>query len=58
MTTQSSPAGDFTTNPALFAEFIKQAPKDWSRKNLQIVLHTKVVNDIPGPPTVVASYYW
>jgi len=51
-------AGDFTTNPALFAEFIKQAPKDWSRKNLQIVLHTKVVNDIPGPPTVVASYYW
>jgi hypothetical protein len=51
-------AGDFTTNPALFAEFIKQAPKDWSRKNLQIVLHTNVVNDIPGPPTVVASYYW
>jgi hypothetical protein len=51
-------AGDFTTNPALFAEFAKQAPKDWSRKNLQIVLHTNVVNDIPGPPTVVASYYW
>jgi hypothetical protein len=51
-------AGEFTTNPALFAEFIKQAPKDWSRKNLQIVLHTNVVNDIPGSPTVVASYYW
>jgi hypothetical protein len=51
-------AGDFTTNPALFAEFIKQAPKDWSRKNLQIVLHTNVVNDIPGPATVVASYSW
>jgi hypothetical protein len=51
-------AGDFTTSPELIAEFIKQAPKDWSRKNLQIVLHTNVVNDIPGPPTVVASYYW
>jgi hypothetical protein len=51
-------AGDFITNPELVAEFIKQAPKDWSRKNLQIVLHTNVVNDIPGSPTVVASYYW
>lgn len=51
-------AGDFTTNPALFAEFMKQAPKDWSHKNLQIVLHTNVMNDIPGPPTVVASYSW
>ena len=51
-------AGDFITHPELVAEFIKQAPKDWSRKNLQIVLHTNVVNDIPGTPTVVASYYW
>lgn len=51
-------AGDFTTNPELISEFVKQATKDWSRKNLQIVLHTNVVNDIPGPPTVVATYYW
>ncbi|HWZ82894.1 MAG TPA: hypothetical protein VNW47_09730 [Terriglobales bacterium] len=51
-------AGDFITNPDLVAEFVKQAPKDWSRKNLQIVLHTNVVNDIPGSPTVVASYSW
>jgi len=51
-------AGDFITNPERVAEFIKQAPKDWNRKNLQIVFHTNVVNDIPGSPTVVASYYW
>ena len=51
-------AGDFITNPELVGEFMKQAPKDWSRKNLQIVLHTNVVNDIPRSPTVVASYYW
>jgi hypothetical protein len=51
-------AGDFITNPDLLAEFVKQAPNDWSRKNLQIVLHTNVVNDIPRSPTVVASYYW
>ena len=51
-------AGDFITRPELVAEFMKQAPKDWSRKNLQIVLHTNVVNDIPESPTVVASHSW
>src|ERR1700752_2851724 len=29
-------AGDFITHPELVAEFIKQAPRDWSHKNLQI----------------------
>jgi hypothetical protein len=51
-------AGDFITSRELIAELIKQAPKNWSSKNLQIVLHTFVVNDVPGSPTVVASYYW
>jgi hypothetical protein len=42
----------------LIAEFAKQAPKDWSKKNLQLVLHTNVVNDVPDSPTVVAAHYW
>ncbi len=51
-------AGDFVTDPQLIADVIKQAPKDWTRKNVQIVLHTNVVNNIPSSPTVVAAYYW
>ena len=51
-------AGDFVTNPQMISDFIKQAPKDWNRKNLQIVLRTNIVNDIPGAPTVVATHYW
>jgi hypothetical protein len=51
-------AGDFATNPRLIAEFAKQAPKDWSKKNLQLVLHTNVVNDVPDSPTVVAVHFW
>lgn len=51
-------AGDFVTNPQLIADLIKQAPKDWSRKNFQVVLHTNIVNNVPGPPVVVAAYYW
>jgi hypothetical protein len=51
-------AGDFVTNPQMIADLIKQAPKDWHKKNLQVVLHTNVVNDIPGSLTVVATHYW
>jgi hypothetical protein len=51
-------AGEFATNPQMIAEFAKQAPRDWSQKNLQIVLHTNVVNGVPGLPTVVAMHYW
>ena len=51
-------AGDFVSNPGLMAEFAKQAPRDWNKKNLQLVLHTNVLNDVPGPPTIIAAYLW
>lgn len=51
-------AGNFVTNPQMIADLVQQAPKDWSRKNLQVVLHTNVTHDIPAPPTVVAVRYW
>lgn len=51
-------AGEFATNPRLISDFVKQAPKDWSKKNMQIVLHANVANDVPDSPAVVAAYYW
>jgi len=51
-------AGDFVTDPQLIAALVKQAPKDWTGKNLQVVLHTSVVNNIPSSPTVVAVHFW
>ncbi len=54
----SRAAAQFATNPQLLAELVKQAPKNWSKSNMQVVLHTDVVNDIPGTPTVVAAHYW
>jgi hypothetical protein len=51
-------AGNFVTSPQMIAELVKQAPKDWSRKNVQVVLHTNVTHDIPGPPTIVAVRFW
>lgn len=51
-------ASDLVTNADLFAEALRGAPPDWPRKNLQLVLHVKVISDAPSSPRVVASYFW
>ena len=51
-------AGEFATNPQLIEDFVKNSPKDWNKKNLQVVLHTDVVNGIPSLPDVVAVHFW
>lgn len=51
-------AGEFATNPQMISDLVRNAPKDWNKKNLQVVLHTDVVNGIPAAPTVVAVHYW
>lgn len=51
-------AGNFVSSPQLIADFVKQAPRDWSTKNVQVVLHTNVTDGIPDVPTVIAAYYW
>jgi hypothetical protein len=34
------------------------APGDWPKKNLQVLLRTKIVDDTPGPPSIVTMYFW
>ncbi len=51
-------AGDFITSRERWREFARGAPKDWHRKNIQIVLETKVVAGTPNPARVVASHIW
>jgi hypothetical protein len=36
----------------------KQMPKNWEHKNIQLVLATKVIGGISGPPRVVDKYVW
>lgn len=52
------PAGEFLTNEAYFAEALKHAPNDWYRKNMQIVLSTRVMSGKNGPPQVLAVHFW
>jgi hypothetical protein len=51
-------AAEFITNPQEIKELIKSAPKTWTSENVEFVLQTKVVNDIPTTQTVVAVRYW
>lgn len=51
-------AGDLLTNADLLSEALHGAPSGWQRKNLQLVLHVKVISEVPATPQVVASYFW
>jgi len=51
-------AGEFLSNPTYFDEALKTAPRDWYRKNMQVVLSVKVMSGTAGPPKVVAVHFW
>jgi hypothetical protein len=51
-------AGDLVTNPDLLREALRGTPAGWQKKNLQLVLHVKVISGVPAAPTVVASHFW
>lgn len=51
-------AGEFLTNPEVFRGALPAFPRDWSRKNLQVVLTTKVTANVNGPPRVIAVHVW
>lgn len=51
-------AGEFLTSEVWMREAFKGAPRDWSARNIEVLLHTLVTGNVPGPPTVVAVHYW
>jgi hypothetical protein len=51
-------AGEFLSNPEYFAEAARKFPRDWQKKNLQIVLRVPVVNHMSGRPRVLATHVW
>lgn len=51
-------AARLITNPDLLVAALRNAPKDWQKKNLQLVIQFDVVANSPASSRVVASYYW
>jgi hypothetical protein len=54
----SAAALEFVTNPKYLARFASQAPVGWPRRNIELVIKSKVVNDDWGEPHVVAMHFW
>jgi hypothetical protein len=51
-------AGEFLTTPEELEDALRHAPSGWKKRNIQFVIHTQIVRETPGRPTVVASYFW
>jgi hypothetical protein len=51
-------AAMLVTNTDLLQNALRDRPPGWENKNLQIVLHMKVIANSPATPEVVATYYW
>lgn len=51
-------AADLVTNPDLLGEVLRNSPSGWQSKNLQLVLHVKVISGAPSSPRVVATHFW
>ena len=51
-------AAEFVTSSQSISKLARSLPKGWQSKNIQIVLHTRVKNQIPSAPDVVATYCW
>jgi hypothetical protein len=51
-------AGRLLTEPSQLGAILNRLPKGWEDKNLQIVLHMRVIGNAPAQPEVVASHVW
>jgi len=51
-------AGEFSTDAAYLKKAFRDAPRGWEKKNIQVVLQAKFIEGTPGPPEVLAAYFW
>lgn len=51
-------AGEVVSNPVYLNKMLEKAPKNWEQMNLEAVIETHVIEDHPGPPTVIAVTTW
>lgn len=51
-------AGEFLTDPDYWADVLPKLPKNWDKRNLQIVLRVPVVRHSAGRPRALDVYIW
>lgn len=51
-------AAELVTNPELFAAALRGAPDGWQKKNLQLVIHVRVISGTATNPKVIATHFF
>lgn len=51
-------AGEFLVDARRMDEMLSHAPRDWAKKNIEVVLETQVIQGRSGPPRVTAVHVW
>jgi hypothetical protein len=51
-------ASEFLTDRSYMQKLMAIAPRDWERKNLQVVISTRVINGSSGPPEIISANFW
>ena len=51
-------AVQFVTEAKFPKDLAKAAPADWKKKNIEIVITTQTIDEKPGPPRILATYFW
>lgn len=54
----SDAAAGLIVNQKTLENVMRNAPKDWPQKNVQVVVSTEVKDNAAGPPKVMAIYVW
>jgi len=51
-------AGRVVTDADQLTAMVRDLPADWEKKNLQVVLHVRVIGNTPAQPEVAAWHVW
>jgi hypothetical protein len=51
-------ATEFVTEPDYLERLARLAPRDWDRRNIEVVIQTKLVDGDWAAPRIVASHFW
>jgi hypothetical protein len=51
-------AGELLSNPTFIGTLFKNAPRDWTKVNIEAVVQTQVIDGHPGPSRILAVEYW
>jgi hypothetical protein len=51
-------AGRLLVDPDSLGSILRKLPEGWEAKNLQLLLHARVIGNTPAQPEMVASHVW